>query len=102
MKPKAHEMEHLIALCKEHYQGNEDELNIVHNFEETYSADRAIWWYTKESFACRMVNKAFLSLDTKLLYYFHFLFVNIKVTKILRQLLGRMKGANYERNPFFK
>lgn len=78
MKPKVHDKEHLIALCKEHYQGNEDELNVVHDFEETYSVDRAIWWYTKESFVCRMVNKAFLSLDTKLLYYFHFLIHDIE------------------------
>jgi tetratricopeptide (TPR) repeat protein len=78
MRWDLHDKERFILLCKEEYQENGRELRHVREFEEHYKSDRAIWWYTRESFICRMLNKAFQILNIDLLYYFHFLIRDIQ------------------------
>ncbi len=78
MKTNATDIKQLIALCKEEYKGNDTELNIVKEFRETYSYERAIWWFTRESFVCRMLNKAFQVINMDLLYTFHFVIHDIR------------------------
>jgi tetratricopeptide (TPR) repeat protein len=78
MISNSNDKKELIALCKEEYKDNETELNIVRDFKTTYSYDRAIWWFTRESFVCRMLNKAFQVLNIDLLYNFHTIIGDIR------------------------
>ncbi len=48
----------LITRCETEYQNNESDLAIVHEFQHEYSADKALWWYTRDSFVYRLLNKA--------------------------------------------
>ncbi|CAF1155544.1 unnamed protein product [Adineta steineri] len=48
----------LVDLCKKQYQGNNDELNNIHEFRERYSSDEVLWWYTRESFFYKTLNAA--------------------------------------------
>lgn len=72
MMPQVTDKDELIRLSKEFYQGNAGELSIIHEFEKDYVPDRALWWYTRESFLYRLLNKALRIRDIDLLYLFRF------------------------------
>ena len=78
IKSNAKDKNELFSICQEEYQGNETELDVVREFQENYASDRAIWWFTRESFVCRLLNKAFQVLNADLLYYFHFFIRDIQ------------------------
>jgi tetratricopeptide (TPR) repeat protein len=78
MKWNSDDLEELITLCEDEYKGNESELNVVQQFEEKYSPDRAVYWLTRESFVCRMLNKAFQVKNIDLLFFFRFFIRDIR------------------------
>ena len=78
IKPISIDEKDLINLCKDEYKGNENELNIIREFEADYSSDRAIWWYTRETFLYRLLNKAFRIPNLDLLLTFRFFIRDIQ------------------------
>ena len=68
----------LISLCTKEYQGNKTELAILQEFEQGYSPDRALWWYTRESFLYRLLNKALRVQNIDLLFVFRFFIRDIR------------------------
>ncbi|CAF2868946.1 unnamed protein product [Rotaria sp. Silwood2] len=62
--------EELINLCKEQYKGNSTELNNLCDFQDNYSPDQALWWYTKESFFYKTLNAALRKQDFHFIYLF--------------------------------
>ncbi len=46
---------------------------MIHKFKNEYTPDKAIWWYTRESFLYRMLNKALRVQDIDQLLLFRFL-----------------------------
>jgi hypothetical protein len=59
IKPVEKDTQELIGLCKNAYKDNKIELNIVREFQQKYSPNKALWWYTRESFLYKMLNKCF-------------------------------------------
>ena len=59
-------------LLREQYYGNNPDLLVIEEFLRDYSSDRAIWWYTRECFLYRILNKALRIQDTEILYKFRF------------------------------
>jgi len=64
------EMEHdkksindLAIYCRTFYNDNKRELNIIYEFELSYQSKLAIWWYTRECFTFRMLNRALRKLE---------------------------------------
>lgn len=72
MKASTHEKNDLITLCKDEYKGNQREITIINDFEKTYIPSRAIWWYTRQSFVYRLLNKALRVQNIDLIYQFRF------------------------------
>jgi tetratricopeptide (TPR) repeat protein len=72
MKPLETDKQELIALCKNEYQGNKTELDIIHEFQEKYSLKSSLWWYTRESFLYKMLNKALRKQNIVILFLFRF------------------------------
>ena len=68
----------LLTLCKEQYEGNEDELKILEEFEQNYLPSRAIWWYTRQSFLYRLLNKALQIQNMEILLLFRFFIRDIE------------------------
>ncbi|CAF1396044.1 unnamed protein product [Rotaria sordida] len=62
----------LISICEKKYIENKEEMKNVREFKRNYKSDQALWWYTKESFLYRMLNKALRRQDTSLLYLMRF------------------------------
>ncbi|CAF1456802.1 unnamed protein product [Adineta steineri] len=48
----------VVILCRELYPNNKDELKIINEFERDYDPQKAIWWYTRECFTYKMLNRA--------------------------------------------
>ena len=69
----------LITLCKQYYSGNEYQLDIISQFEKDYEADHALWWYTRDSFLYRLLNKALRVQNIDLLFLFRFFIRDIQV-----------------------
>jgi len=78
MKSNSIDRNELINICKNYYDGNLSQLNILNEFEQTYSPDKALWWYTRESFLCRLLNKALRMQNINLLFLFRFFIRDIQ------------------------
>ncbi|CAF1488753.1 unnamed protein product [Adineta ricciae] len=58
MKPNTMDREELIARCKIEYEGNCIEAAHLREFEQDYSSEKALWWYTRRTFFCKILNAA--------------------------------------------
>ncbi|CAF4701202.1 unnamed protein product, partial [Rotaria sp. Silwood2] len=72
------EKEELLELCRQTYYGNPSELRIIEEFEKDYHNDNALWWYTRESFVYRTLNKAFRTHNDNFLLLSRFLIRDIR------------------------
>ena len=68
----------LVSRCRQECQGTRLELRILREFEEDYVSTMAIWWYTREAFVYRVLNKALRTQDTDLLYHFRFIIRDLR------------------------
>ncbi|CAF1361705.1 unnamed protein product [Didymodactylos carnosus] len=58
----------LIDLLKDESAGNDNELAIVDEYDSDYRAERAIWWYTRETCFYRILNKALRIFDFEVIF----------------------------------
>jgi len=77
MKSIESDKQQLIQLCKKEYENNQKELVFVRGFEKDYRSDKALWWYTRDSFLCRMLNKALRVQNIDLLFLLRFVIGDI-------------------------
>jgi len=47
----------LINFSRQEYDGNQEELLIIDEFENDYQKDRAIWWFTRQCFLSKVKKK---------------------------------------------
>ena len=62
----------LVSFLKGYYKDNDVELKLVQEFERDYKPDKAVWWYTRETFVYRMLNCALRQCDIKIIVLFGF------------------------------
>lgn len=67
-----------ISFCQQYYKDNEMELLLINEFDKFYSSDRALWWYTREAFLYRLMNKALRILHIDVLYLLAFFIRDIQ------------------------
>lgn len=60
----------LIDSCRHAYKDNPIELCHIDNFAGTYTPDLALWWYTRNTFLYKVLNKALRVDNTHVLYLF--------------------------------
>ena len=77
MKSIESDKQQLIQLCKKEYQTNNAELILVREFEKDYRSDKALWWYTRDTFLYKMLNKALRVQNIDLLFLFRFVIGDI-------------------------
>ncbi|CAF3073804.1 unnamed protein product [Rotaria sp. Silwood2] len=77
MHHKSSDRKELIDICKNSYKNNDEEMNIIDEFEKNYQAENAIWWYTRESCFYRMMNKALRVQDFDILFTLRFFITDI-------------------------
>ncbi|CAF3763744.1 unnamed protein product [Rotaria sp. Silwood1] len=60
----------LIEFCKQKYKGNNFELSNIGEFQEHYSSENALRWYTRESFFYKTLNAALRQSDIHAIFLF--------------------------------
>ena len=77
MHHKSNTRQELVDLCKQHYQDNPEELAIINEFDKTYKAENAIWWYTRECCLYRILNNALRIQDFDILFALRFFITDL-------------------------
>ncbi|CAF4966987.1 unnamed protein product, partial [Rotaria sp. Silwood1] len=62
----------LIIECCKRYANDSLELTYVDELDVEYTAERAIWWYTRPTFMYRMLNQALFTQDVDIMYKMRF------------------------------
>jgi hypothetical protein len=70
MKCKESDRSELIELCRANYSVNTGELRKIAEFQQNYTPDRALWWYTRDTCSYRILNLALRTQDIDTLISF--------------------------------
>ncbi|CAF4452066.1 unnamed protein product, partial [Adineta steineri] len=57
----------LTTCCREVYLNDKAQLLLIDEFERDYNSQQAIWWYTRECFTYKMLNKALRFMDADII-----------------------------------
>ena len=71
LKPTNVDKSSLLNYCRSHYSGNASELKTIEEFARVYTAEKVIYWYTRNSFVYRLLNRSFRTQDINLMIKFH-------------------------------
>ncbi|CAF1059361.1 unnamed protein product [Didymodactylos carnosus] len=61
-----------ISIMKNYYEGNTTQVGILKEFEHDYKPDRAVWWYTRDTFLYRLMNRALRQHNIEVMFLFGF------------------------------
>ncbi|CAF4604676.1 unnamed protein product [Rotaria socialis] len=92
MPTNSNAKEQLIQFCREYYRGNQKEYNNIDEFERSYKKDKCIFWYTRETFLYKLVNKALRTEDMAQLHMFRFFIADLSLH------LATLHKKNREKN----
>ncbi|CAF0915530.1 unnamed protein product [Rotaria sp. Silwood1] len=67
----------MLNQCKTYYQHSKKQLANIEEFSSMYSPEKAIYWYTKESFVYRLLNRAFRTENIELIYAFRYFIIDL-------------------------
>ncbi|CAF0958499.1 unnamed protein product [Didymodactylos carnosus] len=67
----------LLDESRVYYRNNEKELEKVDEFEEYYESTNAIFWYTRDCFLFRLLNKALRTQDIDIIFKFRFFITDL-------------------------
>lgn len=77
MLQNEHAKQELIQFCREFYRGNQKEYSYIDEFERAYQSDKSIYWYTRQIFLYKLVNKALRTEDMGQLHKFRFFITDL-------------------------
>ncbi|CAF1153935.1 unnamed protein product [Rotaria sordida] len=77
MKTIQQDKEQFISLCNNQYEGNLAQLAMIHEFDEQYTSEKALWWYSRDSFLYKILNKALRTQNIDILFLFRFVIADI-------------------------
>ena len=83
--------------CRENVAKSSKTIQLIDEFERNYSPDRAIWWYTRESFIYSMLNQSLRLLQGKVIFMMGFFLVDLH--RQIEQLHGQQVNQ-YLGQPF--
>lgn len=58
----------MLDFCREYYQNNNSELEIIDEFEREFFPEHAFYWYTRDCFLYKILNKALWTPEPAVLY----------------------------------
>jgi len=79
----------MLNVSHQHDKNNIIELERINELEKTYTADKAIFWYTRDSFLYRLLNKAFLIDDIDIIFKCRFIIIDLfqQLTNLHREFI---------------
>ncbi|CAF1512808.1 unnamed protein product [Adineta steineri] len=78
-----------IETCRKRYQNDRKEQERITEFENTYTKDQAIKWYTKDAFLYRSLNRALRTADIEIIFHFRYI-----MSDIHEQLISLPRPSN--------
>jgi hypothetical protein len=72
MRSTSTDKSEFINYCMEEYANNNSQLNIIREFQQDYSVNSTLKWYTRDCFLYRLLNKALRVQNINLLYLLGF------------------------------
>ena len=72
MKLSSTDRNDFLTFCKKEYAYDDPQLKMIREFEQNYSTNSALTWYTRDCFLYKLLNKALRTLDIELLYFYAF------------------------------
>jgi len=66
----SHDHKALVEMCSEQVDHQSKDRRLLNEFERSYSADRAFWWYLQDSFLFKILNYSLESQDLRNLFLF--------------------------------
>ena len=74
----------MLEECRKYYKYNPKEIEKINEFEQDYDSELAIWWYTRDCFAFRLLNKALRIENIDMLYKLRFFITDVynKLTEL--------------------
>ncbi|CAF3733650.1 unnamed protein product [Adineta steineri] len=87
----------LAACCREIFNGNPTELQLIDEFERDYRPKRAIWWYTRECFTYKMLNQALRTMDADIIINMGFFLSDIhqQIQRLYEQQVSSYGGNSF-------
>ncbi|CAF1440001.1 unnamed protein product [Adineta steineri] len=88
----------LVILCRELYPDNKGELKIINEFERDYDPEKAIWWYTRECFTYKMLNRALRIMDADIIITMGFFLrdVHQQIQQLHQQQVSTYDGKSFK------
>ena len=83
--------QHLVEYVRREYADNQNELNVIDEFERRYHSNEAIWWYSRECFTYQMLNRALRLLEADIIVNMGFFLHDLhrQLEHLHRQQTGR-------------
>ncbi|CAF0901652.1 unnamed protein product [Adineta steineri] len=108
LKSNENDRNELISYCEKEYEGNQNELNHLDEFQRSYSPDNVLWWYTRESFFYKTLNAALRKQNIHMIYLYRSFIIDIQnqlknhqcqcSTRVYRCQLMSIDELNYLKN----
>ena len=97
MNPSNTEKSSAISYWRRIYENNASNSRILDEFESNYSPNQALYWYTRDSFFYRMLNKAFRVQDIDVLYLMRFFIRDIRNEIVCQQTSAPVSATHVYR-----
>ena len=78
MKNSKKEKDDFISYCLNQYHSNQQDLKIIQEFQDTYSSEKSIWWYTRDTFLYQILNQSLRRQNIDLLFGLRFFIRDIE------------------------
>ncbi|CAF0915691.1 unnamed protein product [Adineta steineri] len=91
-------IKNLAACCREVFDGNPTQLQIIDEFERDYHLQQALWWYTRECFTFKMLNQALQILDANIIINMGFFLrdVHQQIQQLYEQQVSSYDGKSFK------
>lgn len=83
-----------VMTLKKYYHDRNHELNILDQFERTYTSEAAILWYTRDTFFFHLINRALRQKNIEVIFLFGFFIKDIYVQ--LKNEYGNFKNNHVD------
>ena len=91
-----HSRRFFIDYCREKLPHSEFKIKLLKEFEEEYSAEKVIWWYTRECFLYPMLNQGLRFLEGETIFTMGFFIVDLhrQIQRLHQEQLGQYHGKS--------
>ena len=89
--PDQKDTDELMDRCMDEYRDNEPQKALIEEFQTSYSSEKALWWYTRESFVYKTLNSALRKRNIHMMFLYRSLIIDLWKQLADHQLKEKLK-----------